>query len=521
METIEFKACTDSDRHKASGSRYPQEQVPINLFKKDKFGIYSRTCEDCRKYIYKSRQNGINKHKKFVEETNAKLIAENQLFRCCHERYHKNSKSLYPIDKVPIELFKKKTPGDLYKNCLDCRMYKNEHTIKRRAKNKEIIEELNNKSAVSGEEFRFCIEEEHNSYGSPYPASRVPIELFRTVPDNPKSELKQTCSHCRDFCSVYEKHRTDYKRIEAEAKGLSLCSTCKKERQIDNIALNNDGTNSASCKDCKIREKNRVIKLNICFNMLKLEFIVKYQSSCYKCNNIYLLDKINNIAIDLPTYMLDDVRYVKFDHEIYTSAEFIKLFSNQLEMNILQFDHLTEEEQRERGMLLSHEVFVPKKYNVGSANSESAMKLEAHKCQLVCARCHLKETMRRECGSIPKDYATREKRSFTNKLKLSGCENCKYQNSDLPRFFHFDHINPNNKITEIARMVTQPTYTIEDIKIEISKCRILCHHCHIIHTRKQWDTGIISSRIKTKSVVIEECTVKDESEIVEESEEIK
>lgn len=81
------------------------------------------------------------------------------------------------------------------------------------------------------------------------------------------------------------------------------------------------------------------------------------------------------MAVELSTYLLDGVRYVNLDDTQYPSLEFINLFNDQLELNILHFDHLTEIEQRERGMLLPHEQFVPKKYCVSKASSDSSMRL--------------------------------------------------------------------------------------------------------------------------------------------------
>jgi hypothetical protein len=61
-----------------------------------------------------------------------------------------------------------------------------------------------------------------------------------------------------------------------------------------------------------------------------------------------------------------------------------------------------------------------------------------------------------------------------------------------------DHKNPENKINAISNMMLRPEYTIEDIKIELEKCRMLCAHCHKIHTQKQHDTGILKKKIQNK-----------------------
>lgn len=65
-------------------------------------------------------------------------------------------------------------------------------------------------------------------------------------------------------------------------------------------------------------------------------------------------------------------------------------------------------------------------------------------------------------------------------------------------FFDFDHIDPSIKITEIARMV-KTAYTMEELKSEIDKCRILCHHCHMIHTQNQIDSGIVTNKLRNNN----------------------
>lgn len=41
--------------------------------------------------------------------------------------------------------------------------------------------------------------------------------------------------------------------------------------------------------------------------------------------------------------------------------DIIKLFHDELEINIIELDHLPEKDQRERGLLLPNEIYVPKK----------------------------------------------------------------------------------------------------------------------------------------------------------------
>jgi len=101
--------------------------------------------------------------------------------------------------------------------------------------------------------------------------------------------------------------------------------------------------------------------------------------------------------------------------------------------------------------------------------------------------------MRREEGIILPVSNRKKKLDYTDELKLKGCEICKYKNSDLPRFFDFDHLDPTTKIRNISKIVHESKYTFDELITEISKCRIICRHCHIIHTKTQIDNGIITN----------------------------
>jgi len=235
--------------------------------------------------------------------------------------------------------------------------------------------------------------------------------------------------------------------------------------------------------------------------------VIKYEASCQKCNCIYL--KNGDSALCLKTYFTKKGHRIKYNGETFDVEEFINEHINDLELAVIEFDHLTEEEQRERGLLGPNEKYIPKKNNVSELGSETAMRLEALKTQNVCMRCHLEETIFREAGQYASKYTytERAKKAFVDEYKrnLGGCSICEYVNDDLLRFFHMDHFDPENKVKEISRMVKSPRYTLDDVKIELEKCRMLCAHCHAIHTRKQVESGIIQKKKINNRKGKEEC----------------
>jgi hypothetical protein len=266
---------------------------------------------------------------------------------------------------------------------------------------------------------------------------------------------------------------------------------------LSEISLNNDGKISTTCTLCKNIQRDRTKNKANIFRKIKIEFIKKYGYSCNVCKYIYLREHLyNDFSIEHETEILSTVRHVNMGNgEYYTTKIFIELLEKYLDTDILQFDHLPENEQRETGLLSPEEIFVPKNKCVSLLSSEAAIRLETKKCQLVCIRCHISETIRREIGNSRKTNLSKLKYKYINKLKLNGCDVCGYKDENLPRFFDFDHLDPREKIECISLMTENSFYKLEDLKKETLKCRILCKHCHAIHTKRQIQEGLIGQKL--------------------------
>lgn len=88
---------------------------------------------------------------------------------------------------------------------------------------------------------------------------------------------------------------------------------------------------------------------------------------------------------------------------------------------------------------------------------------------------HLKQITIRRRQTILKN------KEYVNALKKLPCTDCKL--TFPPCVMDFDHLRDKNKI--ISKMIR--SNSLEQIKLEISKCELVCANCHRIrtHARRQ------------------------------------
>jgi len=401
--------------------------------------------------------------------------------------------SKYPKDKVPRQSFTKSNSEELYKMCQDCRNYRTETN----KKNKIINIEKYNQSIQNKNDYMPCLALLHNN--EIYPKDKVPKSQFIKYPNNPNSPFTKFCLDCRTKKDKHIKEKRKENCVKAEEKGMHYCSYCNNTINQNECALNIDGTQSNCCKSCQDtkNKQNKMLKLN--FVNLKFEYIEKYQSCCYLCHIIFVMH--DDHLIELKTELIKNTRYLEYNNKKYKVDDFIQLYKNKIVHDILQFDHLTEIEMRERNLLKDYELYESKYRKISQIQNEALMKFEALKCQLLCGRCHLIKTIEREKGTIYKNVIRRKKQNYTNELKKEGCCLCHYVNLDLLRFFHFDHIDPSTKIDNISSMVSEGKYSFDHLINEIKKCRIICLHCHMLHTKNQWCDDVYRTKIEKPEII--------------------
>jgi len=88
-----------------------------------------------------------------------------------------------------------------------------------------------------------------------------------------------------------------------------------------------------------------------------------------------------------------------------------------------------------------------------------------------------------------RSIATEIKKSFLKRIESKAqciVKSCYAKNNYKVDWAHFDHIEPTDKVIEIARMIQGDVRaTLEDILKEMHKCNIVCAVHHAWHTKMQ------------------------------------
>jgi hypothetical protein len=409
---------------------------------------------------------------------------EGEKYKACSGE-HSFINSIYPKEKVPLSHFIKNDDmrKSYYETCIDCRNFRKDNF----AKLKELVELKNN------EEFRVCTTGVHNKV-SIYPIDKVPASLFLSDPSDPESKKYANCRDCINYASEMSR-----KNFEKKKKNLKedevLCSCSRIFKKKDMPINDDDGEPSLTCPKCKEGNKITRKKRKEEYSNLIYGEILKNNCSCVMCESVFLKPKEGTeYAITLNTYEKEGERFLEYEDKVYKVSDFLLKNRNLLEFLILEFDHIPESEY--------DGVYEKKEGSVYNLGKKKRLK-EIEKTQLLCCKCHVIETIKREIenrGGKPqiKTPLEREKTKYINEVKKQGCSICGFYDKNLLRFLEFDHIDHEGKSGDVCHMKMRLCYSLEDLINEIKKCRILCRHCHKIHTAKQYKEGV-KFKIKNKS----------------------
>ena len=424
--------------------------------------------------------------------------------KACKLENHWTMGSPYPKEAVPIENFYiKNDPNNIATVCVHCREYRRECYAEKTDQNKEKREEENKKDSP----FRTCFSEYHEREGvSQYPRNKVPKEKFFV--EIRKGEMKESlrCEDCRCALQTCKKETHQKHKEEAAKQGKFHCKRCFKTKNDFQMAIFSNGERSEQCcRICQIkclRLNSRSYKrAKDVYRDIQREKMEEIGCSCNRCKGIFLKPDPGSYShIKLETFLKDGIRYVIYKDELLTTKDFMHKYQHLLEYRTLDLDHLNEKEQRERGIIGPNDEFIKKKKGLSQMRNEKDMREEAKITQILCVECHVRVGLERTVTG-PRNYDELKLKIITD-LRKSGCQCCGWYDENLLRFLEFDHIDPSTKIDTISNMLRLSDYTIEELAVEIIKCRVLCRACHRMRTWEQKQEIIRLTDLKYEQEVL-------------------
>lgn len=492
----EFGYCNSKTHDK--NAPYARHEVPKGEFYKIQNDFSSKlfnTCAYCRE---KERKRGKDMRKKFEKEKNAH--DDSGEFGYCPSDIH-DKFAPYHRDKIPKSNFYENeddTTSKLFEICLYCRQKQYAKIVANKNRFKDKIIEFEKKLENSETKYMFCLYRQHHKV-STYENAQVPIELFYKDPNDLKSKIFKYCVDCRIYVAkilVDYRHKNEQ---EAKTKELHWCRLCKKMINHSQRASNNDGSLSTLCVKCHelcIKKYYKHMSKN--YRNVKFEMMKKYNCGCQRCKRIFLKPDSGSLCIKKYETFLNDnnERVMNLDDKIITMKELLENHRDLIELSAIDLDHLTEQEQRERGLLLLDEKFEGKIDCVSQITNLHDMERESKKTQNLCIECHIIVTIERNQVRTRYTGQRLQKINYVKELKSKGCSSCGYINNDLSRYLRCDHIDPLDKNCEISVMVDNSGFSFEDLIKECNKTRILCGFCDRIHTQQQFDNGIINKKLR-------------------------
>lgn len=102
-----------------------------------------------------------------------------------------------------------------------------------------------------------------------------------------------------------------------------------------------------------------------------------------------------------------------------------------------------------------------------------------------CKVCHKRfwqKPNQQACDACRDNYRLKKELYVSSKLFCGDC------GEDDPRLLDFDHIR-GPKLGNVSDMLKAFSVSLEDFRLEISKCELVCRHCHIKRTALRARTG--------------------------------
>ena len=300
------------------------------------------------------------------------------------------------------------------------------------------------------------------------------------------------CSVCKEHVSLSEFHRDS-----THSDGLTTrCKKCRKKCYKDQLYSERSRRHFYN----KVLEPQGYRQCRVCNAILALNGYRNLSSDLYGKSKICIecvRTQENELYYKYRQKRLDLCKKVQV---AYKKKIYFYLMNYCLQMGgctdcgesrfcCLDFDHV-DIENKKRGV---NDISSLVRRRVCLSN----IQLELKKCEIRCTNCHHIKTLgQTRSGEIQLSrrssknsarrkylwkYEDRNSNFLSNFLKNKVCTKCSM--SDI-RVLSFHHIIPEKKANSISKMKTA---SIESLKLEISKCEILCRNCHRVVTADQFN----------------------------------
>lgn len=245
------------------------------------------------------------------------------------------------------------------------------------------------------------------------------------------------------------------------------CTQCKMMRESTEFV---EGLKC--CAHCRRHRKNRYLRdINVAADINETETDVRMCVRCYKVFDIEKFQQKGKVCVLCIGCRNDDkARIFDFKQKYYDYKQSRGPCVDCGESNVrlLDFDHIDRDQ---KSIEMSRCLTVDQLIEEGS------------KCEMRCVMCHIRRTKQQ----LNFGTANSLKKVFLDEVKRNsaGCEECGWFDESLLEALDFDHLDPSSKNASVSAMVNC-AFTIDDMKNEISMCRVLCRKCHRLHTLKQF-----------------------------------
>jgi len=296
-----------------------------------------------------------------------------------------------------------------------------------------------------------------------------PIDLFLYESTTWKKEISEKCNDCRA-----KKRKTDQDYVKRKKEEVVLNKETHKKctGPCNNILLYSEFTgNNKTCNTCGITRRKQFASRKESAALAKT-----LHPDSQLCIGCYYLYPPEDFITDQKQKHGDYCKVCRernFERKDIVAEKLLELKGKcvdcgETNIKLLEFDHINPEEKR---------------CNVGNCRSVKALEEEIAKCEVRCIICHLRRTKKQ---FFYKENTLKPGHIFIDKCKrkIGKCELCLWFDPDLLEALQFDHLDQSTKLNTVSRLASL-SKDIEIIKEEIAKCRLICAHCHKLHTIEQ------------------------------------